>query len=117
MSIKIIQSEENKTFKDLFKLKKGNAKEGLFLAEGRDLLDEARKSDSVEAVLIPEGGQNPYPEKDTIVLKQSCLFQDRDSARLLESKRLLPSRFSLLRLKDLFLRLRKDLLWHFPFLV
>ena len=75
MSIKIIQSEENKTFKDLFKLKKGNAKEGLFLAEGRDLLDEARKSDLVEAVLIPEGGQNPYPEKDTIVLKQGLFRQ------------------------------------------
>ena len=75
MSIKIIQSEENKTFKDLFTLKKGNAKEGLFLAEGRDLLDEARKSDSVEAVLIPEGGQNPDPEKDTIVLKQGLFRQ------------------------------------------
>lgn len=70
MSTRVIQSEENKTFKELLKLKKGDSKQGLFLAEGRDLLDEARKGGCVKTILIPEGGKNPYPEMDTLILKQ-----------------------------------------------
>ncbi len=71
MSInRLIQSEDNKTYKELLRLKKGDAQEGLFLAEGRDLLDEARKQNCVKEILIPEGEENPYPFLPCLILKQ-----------------------------------------------
>jgi tRNA G18 (ribose-2'-O)-methylase SpoU len=55
MSFKVIESRENKTFKDLLKLKKGDAKEGLFIVEGKDLVDEAKKAGLIKALIVVDG--------------------------------------------------------------
>lgn len=53
MHYKDITSADNKTYKELLKLKKGDAKEGIFLVEGVDLVDEAIRANSLISLIVP----------------------------------------------------------------
>lgn len=64
MSFKVIESKENKTYKDLVRLKKGDSKNGLFLIEGEDLVEEAKRENALEALIVVDGtsvGTYPFP--------------------------------------------------------
>ena len=64
MSFKVIESKENKTYKDLVRLKKGDSKNGLFLIEGEDLVEEANRENALEALIVVDGtsvGNYPFP--------------------------------------------------------
>ena len=78
MSFKVIESRENKTFKDLLKLKKGDAKEGLFIVEGKDLVDEAKKADLIKALIVVDGTKCPFVDYPIYGLKQG-LYRELSS--------------------------------------
>jgi len=71
MAYKVIESEDNKTYKDLLKLKKGDLKEGLFLIEGEDLVDEAMKEDRLEALILPLDKKAPWTDYQIYGLKEN----------------------------------------------
>lgn len=74
MSIKVIESKDNKTFKDLVRLKKGDPENGLLLIEGEDLVKEAKETSSLLALLLPL--HSSFPQfQDTLYLKEG-LFRE-----------------------------------------
>lgn len=78
MSFKVIESKENKTYKDLVRLKKGDPKNGLFLIEGEDLLNEAYKEGKLTAVIVPDGTSMPMINLPIYGLKQG-LYRELSS--------------------------------------
>ena len=64
MSFRVIESKNNKTYKELIALKKGDAKNGLFIVEGKDLVEEAEREGLVKALIVVDGThckELPYP--------------------------------------------------------
>lgn len=53
MMVKVIESKENSFYKEMLKLKKGDAEKGLFLAEGDDLFVEAKKAGAHKGIILP----------------------------------------------------------------
>ena len=53
MSYKIVESKENKLFKELLKIRKGDPKGGYFLVEGKDLVEEAYKAGMLRTLIMP----------------------------------------------------------------
>ena len=47
----IIESKDNKRYKELLKLKKGNKEECLFLVQGEDLVEEAKRSEKLKELM------------------------------------------------------------------
>lgn len=78
MSFKVIESKENKTYKDLVRLKKGDPKSGLFLIEGEDLVAEAEKENRLEALIVVDGTSAPYKDYPIYGLKQG-LYRELSS--------------------------------------
>lgn len=78
MSFKVIESSDNTTYKELLSLKKGDPKEGLFLVEGDDLIDEAMKENALVAMIVPLGTHCPYVDYQIIGLRET-LFRNLSS--------------------------------------
>lgn len=78
MSFKVIESKENKTYKDLVRLKKGNPKEGLFLIEGEDLVLEAHKEGKLQSLIVVDGTKMPETTYPIYGLKQG-LYRELSS--------------------------------------
>lgn len=70
MSMKEIQSKDNKTYKELLALKKGDPEKGLILIEGEDLVEEARKENALVSLIFPEGSKEKEDKLPTYLLKQ-----------------------------------------------
>lgn len=71
MSMRVIESKENRTYKDLIRLKKGDSENGRFLLEGEDLVEEAKRGNSLCALLYPEGTKHiPETNLPTYILKE-----------------------------------------------
>lgn len=75
MSFKVIESRDNKTYKELLKLRKGDSISCRFLIEGEDLLEEARRENLLETMITFE---NVESDIDTIVLKKE-LYRELSS--------------------------------------
>ena len=56
----IIESKDNKRYKELLKLKKGNKEECLFLVQGEDLVEEAKRSEKLQELIVMEDDEVPY---------------------------------------------------------
>ncbi len=78
MSFKVIESKDNKTYKDLVRLKKGDPKEGLFIIEGEDLVTEAYKEGRLEALIVVDGTKMPMVDYPIYGLKQG-LYRELSS--------------------------------------
>ena len=78
MSFKVIESKENKTYKDLVRLKKGEPKEGLFIIEGEDLVAEAHKEGKLQALIVVDGTKMPILDYPIYGLKQG-LYRELSS--------------------------------------
>lgn len=70
MAYKVITSKDNPTYKDLLKIKKGDKKRGLFLAEGEDLVDEARKAGALVGLIMPLDTKAPMADYQIYGLKE-----------------------------------------------
>lgn len=77
MGTKIIESKENAIYKELLKLKKGDSEKGLFLAEGIDLADEAKKAGCLLKTILPFKKKEEINDSsnETIYLKET-LFRE-----------------------------------------
>lgn len=84
MSYKIIESKENQTYKELLKIKKGDKERGLFLVEGEDLVDEARKAGSLKTLIMPLDKKAPWADYQILGLKES-LYRNLSSYQSLPS--------------------------------
>lgn len=71
MSYRIIESPDNRTYKDLLKIKKGIPEEGLFLVEGEDLVEEAEKEKALEALIMPLDKKAPWDNFPIYGLRES----------------------------------------------
>ena len=78
MSFKVIESKDNKTYKEFLKLKKGDPKTGLFLIEGEDLVEEAKREDALEALIVLDGTSAPWADYPIYGLKQG-LYRELSS--------------------------------------
>jgi RNA methyltransferase, TrmH family len=78
MPFKVIESKENKSYKELVRLKKGDAKEGRFLIEGEDLVAEAHKEGKLESLIVPDGTSMPMIDYPIYGLKQG-LYRELSS--------------------------------------
>lgn len=78
MSYKIIESKDNKVFKELLKIKKGDPKGGYFLVEGQDLVDEAKKANMLRTLIMPLDKKAPILDMPIIGLKES-LYRELSS--------------------------------------
>ena len=78
MSFKVIESKENKTFKEFLKLKKGDKQSSRFLIEGEDLVEEAQKENKLEALIVPDGFSAPQLQLPIYGLKQG-LYRELSS--------------------------------------
>lgn len=85
-SIRIIESKENKTYKELLKLKKGDSKNSLFLAEGEDLVEEAAKEGALEALILPEGNKESWQTDVPIYVIKQGLYRELASYQSLPKK-------------------------------
>ncbi len=88
-----IDSKENAYYKDLVRLQKGDYERGLFLAEGEDLYQEARKNDALLEVLLPTDSTFETDFPDVTFLRPSLY-------RSLSSYRSLPPCMVLCRLRE-----------------
>lgn len=84
MSFKVIESRDNKTFKELLKLKKGDKEKSLFLIEGEDLVQEALKDNKLEALIVLDGTKAMQLDKPIYGLKQG-LYRELSSYQSLPS--------------------------------
>lgn len=75
MPYKAITSSDNKTYKELIKYKKGDSKEGLFLVEGKDLVDEAIKANCLVSLIMPLDTKAPWADYQIYGLKESLYRQ------------------------------------------
>lgn len=82
MSFKVIESKENKTYKDLVRLKKGDSEKGLFLIEGEDLVMEAEKENKLAALIVVDGFKAPMKDYPIYGLKQG-LYRELSSYKSL----------------------------------
>ncbi len=73
---KLITSKDNQYYKELLKLKKGDAKEGLFLAEGKDMFDEAKKAGCLVKSIVSESLSSSF---DGAVILKDSLFRELSS--------------------------------------
>ena len=71
MSFKVIESKDNKTYKELLDLKKGDPKRGYLLIEGKDLVDEAKKEGALKALIVRDGTHMPTMDLPIYGLKES----------------------------------------------
>ncbi len=78
MSFRIIESKDNKTYKELLALKKGDAKQSLFLVEGKDLVEEAMKDNLLQALVVVDGTSCPKMDAPIYGLKQG-LYRELSS--------------------------------------
>lgn len=78
MSYKIIESKDNKLYKELLKIKKGDPKGGYFLVEGQDLVDEALKANMLRTLIMPLNTKAPILDLPIIGLKEG-LYRDLSS--------------------------------------
>lgn len=92
MAFRVIESKDNKTYKELVNLKKGNAKEGLFIVEGRDLVEEAMRDNLLEALIVVDGTSCPKMDVPIYGLKQGLY-------RELSSYQSLPEMMGVCRMK------------------
>lgn len=69
--IKEITSKDNAFYKRLLETKKGKGPEGDFLAEGKDLYDEAIRTHSLKTLILPFGSSFPKDFENIILLKDS----------------------------------------------
>ena len=67
----IIESKDNKRYKELLKLKKGNKEECLFLVQGEDLVEEAKRSEKLKELILEK-----YPEAKITIrpMRGLCSF-------------------------------------------
>lgn len=70
MPFKVIESRDNKNFKMLLALKKGDPKEGLFIVEGKDLVQEAKNAGMLRALIVVDGTACPQMDVPIYGLKQ-----------------------------------------------
>lgn len=70
-----ISNSKSKIFQNLLKYKAGDKEEGIFLAEGEDMFDEAYKSSSLLATIVPNIYDNRYVTKKTYHLKDELYRQ------------------------------------------
>jgi len=70
MSYKAIESDANPTYKELKKIQKGIPEKGLFLVEGEDLVEEARKNGAIRAYLFPLDTPAPWRKEPIYGLKE-----------------------------------------------
>ena len=75
-TIRTIVSKENKTYKDLVRLRKGDGEKSLFLLEGEDLVEEARRGDALVALLYPEGTKNIEESDLPIYVLKEGLYRE-----------------------------------------
>lgn len=68
---KTIDSRDNATFKELVRLQKGDYDEGIFLAEGEDLYQEAKKNGCLRSLILPFGSSFDSDFSDVIYLRPS----------------------------------------------
>ena len=78
MSFKVIESKDNKTYKQLIALKKGDPKEGLFIVEGKDLVYEAMQEGLLRALIVVDGTACPSMDVPIYGLKQG-LYRELSS--------------------------------------
>ncbi len=78
MSFRVIESRDNKTFKELLNLKKGDKKQSSFLVEGKDLVEEAMKENLLEALIVVDGTSCPKMDVPIYGLKQG-LYRELSS--------------------------------------
>lgn len=71
MSFKVIESKDNKTYKELLALKKGDPKSGLIIIEGQDLVDEAKREGALRAIIVKDGTHMPNMDLQIYGLKES----------------------------------------------
>jgi TrmH family RNA methyltransferase len=71
MSYRIIESDDNKTYKDLLKIKKGDPEKGLFLVEGQDLVDEANKEGLLKGLIVPLNTKAPWTDYPIYGLREA----------------------------------------------
>ena len=69
--IKEITSKDNPLYKDLLRIKKGEGEGGCFLAEGKDLYDEAIKCHRLVRLILPFGSDFTKDFPDIVMLKDS----------------------------------------------
>ena len=69
MSYKIVESKENKLFKELLKIRKGDPKGGYFLGEGKDLVEEAYKAGMLRTLIMPLDTKAPVLDMPIVGLK------------------------------------------------
>jgi TrmH family RNA methyltransferase len=78
MSFRSIESSSNPTFKVLLSYKKGEPKEGYFLVEGQDLVDEAKKEGLLVALIVPLNTHCPMVDYQIYGLKDN-LYKELSS--------------------------------------
>lgn len=78
MSFRVIESKDNKTYKELLSLKKGDKKDALFLVEGKDLVEEAMKENLLQALVVVDGTSCPKMDVPIYGLKQG-LYRELSS--------------------------------------
>lgn len=71
MSFRVIESPDNPTYKDLVALKKGDPKNGYFIVEGDDLIDEAKKAGALVALIVPLDTHCPWVDYPIYGLKEA----------------------------------------------
>jgi TrmH family RNA methyltransferase len=71
MSFKSIESESNPTYKVLLSYKKGEPKNGYFLVEGQDLVDEAKKEGLLRTLIVPLNTHCPWVDYQIYGLREN----------------------------------------------
>lgn len=69
--VQTITSRENDFYKKLLKIQKGDKENGLFLAEGEDLFDEAERNRAAKVLLLPIGSTFHRRFNEVVFLKDS----------------------------------------------
>lgn len=74
--MKIIESKDNSTYKKLVKLKSGDASAGLFLAEGSDLFEEAKKAAAIKLKIYPLSAIEEVDADDETIFIKDGLYRE-----------------------------------------
>lgn len=82
INMKIIESKDNKTYKNFLNIKKGKSEENEILIEGEDLVDEAIKAHKLKYLIINDKNNAKNVDVETYLLKDS-LYRELSSYKSL----------------------------------